>query len=104
MVDLTSAPVLILAADPTVAAVARTCAPVRNVAAARTAALVLTSAAVRTSAPADHTEECQFVPEVAVSRSLPVATHRRYRLWVSLGRLADLNRIVRAFPYNPDRV
>ena len=77
-VDQTLAPVLILAADQTVAvgartwapvrnvaAVARTCAPVRNVAAARSAALVPTLVAVRTCAPAVHNEEFPFAPVVA---------------------------------------
>ncbi len=81
-VDQTLAPVLILAAAPIVAAVARTCAPVQNVAAARNAALVLTLVAVRTCAQGDRNEEFLFAPAVAASPSLPDWSHHYYRPWV----------------------
>ena len=116
VVDQTLAPVLILAADPNVAAVARTCAPVRNaaavartcapvrnVAAARSAALVLTLVVVRTYAPVDHSWEFRFAPEVAASQS-SLAVRRRYRPWISPVRHASLNRWFPAFLCNPDRV
>ena len=102
-VDQTLAPVLILVVAPSVAAVARMCAPVRNVAAAHNAALVLTSVAVRTSALEDHNEEFRSVPAVAASQSSLVRSHR-YRPWVLPVWCRNQNRFVPAVLCNPDRV